>query len=240
MLRLTFIYLLLIPILSNAQTCIIARKVDNQIYIGADSRVMVITPNRTSSDTTYETMCKINLHDNLNFAMAGFLVDSMLKYANKSCLRNIPADSVVYDFAKQFVFTLQSYIEHDRIKFPNFYKTYYHKDSVLCSVIFFGMNYNSAILYNVYFYPITSIEEKTQIQCKFNTYNAVAIGEVAEIYAKNLLFDSKTWEHGTIEGIKSLINYEHNFHSKEIGPPYYFLSCSKQGISWIPADHFCK
>jgi hypothetical protein len=79
----------------HSQTCIIAKIENNDIIIGADSRIVSI-PIRGTKNEVYNTTCKIIITDHFYFAFAGVAVTNLaIDYLKKYPKKKIRAKKVL-------------------------------------------------------------------------------------------------------------------------------------------------
>src|SRR5271154_2112485 len=97
-----------------AQTCVIARKTQNAIYVGGDSRI-VFTKTNIHTGKLYDSIgsiCKLYHEGKFNFAALGHEIDEEIKVAKTICQNKKSFDEVIESFGTTFGSYLGLYLSY--------------------------------------------------------------------------------------------------------------------------------
>lgn len=225
--------LFLIPLIGYSQTCIVAVKTKDKILVGADSRVSLPKINRRTGETTetYEdTICKIVVGKNINFAISGRSGSKLLSFASKLLNDTISIAEFKYKYAiGAYSIVKKAFIEENTVK--QIERT---RNEVLTDMIIFGRENDSLKLIRISL--LDSPDTRNNMDFTWiqeDIRDTIASGEVKEIEANNILFDKKTWQNGYIKGIKYIINYAHEKHPTHVGGATNIVEVTKRKTKWI-------
>lgn len=227
--KIILICILLISINGYSQTCVIAKKTKDAIYVGADRKVNVSTiyPN---GDTfiSFEYIKKIFTGASFNYALIGKFwkdVDSVLIKLRKTNKSLFKADSAYVNlFLNKINIRLR---EWQQINNPAFKEI--KRGEPFSQIVFFGKESDSLFIY--------------VIKCRFNfEINAVQLirsvrtdlyygGETKEI--SDTLETNGVWKRGVIPTIKSLIDTSAKYNYEHVGGTTDIYKFTLKGGAWV-------
>lgn len=234
-----YFLLLFIPFYSTisfSQTCIIAKKTKDAIYVGGDSRV---THQRKLDGVIIKdtsSMCKIFSYGKYNYAISGSGIDASPSYVRDACEKGGTFMEVIINYCNTF----QEWIKNDlnRLKAamsPSEFDSFYNQNWLgdYNNVIFWGIENDTLFLGMAFFILERNFfDDNIQISGKYAQDSVFAIGHTDSI--KNKIHLKSTWEGSYINAIKRLIKIEINENPLEVGGTLHFIKFTKQkGVQWI-------
>jgi hypothetical protein len=235
-----FIFLILFANGLFAQTCVIAKKTKNAIYVGADSRE-VFTKTNPNTNKLYDSIgsiCKLYHIGNFNFASLGQEIDAEIKMAKIICRDKKSFAEVVESFGKMFGSYLGFYLQYQKTHDSNSYHKLIKEKPFISQTMFFGYENDSAILADVLFQVPDTIKDFIIIKHTIIKRDLLYGGFVEEI--RGPIEKETTWKNGTVQTIKKLIQVEMAAHPKDVGGDINMLKITPDGqIEWIPKKNSC-
>jgi len=223
-----------------AQTCVIARKTINAIYVGADSRE-VFTKTNPNTNRLYDSIgsiCKLYHSGNFNFATLGQEIDEEIKMAKILCRDKKSFAEVVESFGKMFASYLGLYLQYQKTRDSNSYHELIKEKPFISQTVFFGYENDSAMLADVLFQVPDTIKDIIIIKHTIVKRDLLYGGFIEEI--RDSIDKETTWKNGTVQTIKELIQVEMAAHPKEVGGDIIILKVTPDGqIEWIPSRNSC-
>jgi hypothetical protein len=224
-----------------AQTCVIAKKTKNAIYVGAESRETFTKTNLTTKESydSSGSICKIHNVGKFNFAVLGQEIDVEAAIASKICEHSTTFDEAMELFQKLFSQYLTKYLEFSRVNTPHTYlKIVENNKPVISQTMFFGYESDSSVLAVVLFGVVNPFTEPVQIAHKILHRHLLYGGHVDEI--RTVIEKDSTWTFGMVKTIRKLINDEIMAHHYDTGGEITILKVSPNGsILWIPRKNNC-
>jgi hypothetical protein len=224
-------YLLLLSIIysefTHGQTCIVAKKTKDTIFVGSDSRI-----SRTRYDGTVDTgsICKIYTFGKLNIALIGSFFDEAIAITKK-------AGKIEKSFAglrRTYEDSMKKLIINFYIKnVPSQSWTSFEKKNPLPSIIFFGTQGDSLYLSLSGF-----IMQNNKIVFASRDGDILADGQIDEIWPT--LFNKSTWVQGEVATIKKMITIEAKAHPDHVGGAINIVKYTKKSTTWMPKKNQCN
>jgi hypothetical protein len=222
------------------QTCVIAIKTNNAIYVGADSRE-VFTKTNPITNKLYDSLgsiCKLYHIGNFNFASLGQEIDEEIKMATIICRDKKSFDEVAESFGKMFGSYLGLYLQYQKTHDSNSYYKLIKEKPFISQTMFFGYENDSAVLADVLFQVPDTIKDFIIIRHSIVKRDLLYGGFVEEI--RGTIEKGTTWKNGTVQTIKKLIQIEMAAHPKEVGGDINMLIVTPdKQIEWIPRQNSC-
>jgi hypothetical protein len=235
-----FIVLFLFSNCLFAQTCVIARKIQNSIYVGADSRE-VFTKTNVNTGKLYDSIgsiCKLYHEGNFNFATLGQEIDEEIKLAKITCKNKKSFAEVIESFGNAFGSYLGLYLGYEKRRDSNSYNRLIKEKPYISQTMFFGYENNMAVLADVLFELPDTIKDVILVKHSVVKNDLLFGGFVEEI--RGLVVQDTTWKKGTVQTIKELIQIEIAAHPKEVGGDIIILKVTPDGqIEWMPTTNSC-
>jgi hypothetical protein len=224
---------------TNAQTCIIARKIKDTIYIGADSRVGSdhYNPDGSKISTPFSG-CKIHSENGFYFATAGLMPNKASEILRKVAKRAKTIEEMVSYIMPllkgPLLDSLNFLKEHD---YPKYIDCITNRNPI--SVILAHFESDSAALYVIaaQFDPKMPINDQEKIW-RSSFVNQFPIGYFEKILT--LINSENTWKgKDQASVIKSLIEKEIRANPTEVGLPIDIIKVDKTGYHWVSKKLFC-
>jgi hypothetical protein len=227
---------------SFSQTCVIGKKTEEAIYVGADSREVFTKINATTHES-YDSLgstCKLYHGGKFNFAVLGQALNIEYQIARGVCEKAKTFDEAIENFSNKFGKFLQGFLEFNRKSDPAGYnKTVENNRPIISQTMFFGYENDSAVLAVVLFSVVNKISDTVKIAHRILYRNLAYGGYTNEI--KDTIENTKTWEPGVVATIKNLINIEAAAHPKYVGGEISILKVKPDGsVEWIPSGSHCN
>lgn len=236
--KLKFHVLFLVTILnatnSFTQTCIIAKKSKDAIYIGADSR---LTNKRAVDNIYFEdtlSMCKVFSEGKYNYAVSGNGINMSPEYIRISCQKGGSFIDVMKDYGKTFSEWIKNDLNRLRVALPvdTFYSFYKSCQPYYNNAIFWGIE-NDTLFLGMAYFTIT-LEESSNIKIEgfIHQDSIYAIGHTINI--EKLIRKQETWYGNISKKIKELIKIEATADPIHVGGRIHLLKFTKnKGLKWI-------
>jgi len=240
MLKIIVCIILISPLVSKSQTCIIAKKNKSRFIIGADSRRVGIGANSNGNQIEgFFDVCKIHGENGFYFAFSGMMANGgsaiMRGYCKKAktnlelCIlftHNIPP--YLYD-------SLAIVKENNESKFQQIIK-----DSLLQSVIICHFENDTLSLMKIVEWANWNDLAHTQLKINGGyAYDSVfAIGETESI--NSLIKTPKTWVGNTSKMVQKLIQKEADINKRTVHGPIDIIEINKRGYKWLCNKKSCS
>jgi hypothetical protein len=233
--RLNFIYMkyfilfffILMTIFSNSQsTCIVIKRIGNDITIGADSRVVYVekASNRSEADTTFGSMKKIYYNGEFGFGISGYMAKIGYDYVSIACDKYQTFEEILKASSDSFGYYLAKRLDGIRKNEPEGFN--YFKEEGLAAILFFGYKDGKATIWNSTFTPsFNEITQEMSVRFVADTLkeDEYAIGYSRVLYELDLVNNPKTWEKGAVNGIISLIKFSKKHNPIVVGGDINFI-----------------
>lgn len=234
--------ILWLPLFINAQTCIIAKKTKEAIYVGADSRLTstrkIISTGKIITDTS--SICKIYTHGKFNFAIEGAFLNEAIIEANNACLKGKSFPDVIKIYFDSFGKKLMKLVDYIKKSDSSTFRERI-ANGWFSQIIFFGEDSDSLHL-SLLFFTYNEISSNSfRIDCKVSTgkNDILMAGHIHEI--KDIIYKPETWASGEIKTINSLIQIESKYHPMEVGGYIDIIKYTKKnGGVWIQRKKQCN
>ncbi|MFQ5649372.1 MAG: hypothetical protein ACE5IY_05475 [bacterium] len=250
-----FIAFLLLGVLKEcvfAQTCIVIRKTEKELFAGADSkgRQFRYAHNglAVSADTT-TSICKIVKCGNLFFAAAGIIEIEEIGFdlyeiARQAGLSEKPASDKIRRIENSIIAPLTKTLSKVRQTAPPIYDHYVQSGPVQLAL--FGIEaYQPVLLVRGFTVrdtgqgQISVVRDSSRCRNYSNGTWTAILGRNKEIF--DFLADHpKFWNLGPVAGIRRLIEIEVKAVPEEVGPPIDLLRVTEKGAEWIQRKATCQ
>ena len=164
--------LLTVVSIHSYSTCIVILKMNNIIYVAADSRSNVYNILNPNSTVLATSICKIHSTKNVFFAVSGHGDQTLTSEASKSLTKNKNVKLAIIDFCKKMKLVYQNIMNREKISNPKNYDYYLHNS--LAGVSFFGFENGKAYITTAI---ISMGEKKSNPNNPSETIITYAIGE---------------------------------------------------------------
>lgn len=223
-----------------AQTCVIARKSQNAIYVGADSRV-VFTRTNAITGKLYDSIgsvCKLYHQGKFNFAALGQEINEEIRLAKISCQNKKSFEEVIQSFGTTFGSYLGLYLGYQKRRDSNSYNLLIKEKPYISQTMFFGYENNLPVLADVLFEVPDTIKDIIIVKHTIVKKDLLYGGYIEEI--RGPIEKETTWKNGIVQTIKELIQVEVAAHPKEVGGDINIIKVTPDGqIEWIPNANSC-
>jgi hypothetical protein len=230
---------LLVSCFSNCQTCIIALKLKDAIYVGADSRIIGNNNGLDNRpDSVKLSICKIHTVGKFNFVLGGTSPDLSLYLLKRICDTAKNFTSVIrafgnfkYRLAEEFQFIKEhNYINYKKIAgFPN---------DVISYAIFFGVDADTLFI-KAQGFSIENIDaQKISVYSRINNDTMYAVGHSNEI--AGVALKKETWQGDIQQVINKLIKIEVKAHPFEVGLPIDIIKVTRRKTMWLQKKQQCN
>lgn len=231
-----------------AATTIVAVKTQNEIVIGADSKVTDTYGNAFSNQA-----CKIIQAGNLFFAYEGLARDKQTGFdiaqiaARALQLKpNAPISekvSILTGFvASQLFDELPRLKQHD----PGTYREKVEGGQTFLKILIAGFEGNTPLLFVRQFRAVPINRQTIGVSivpddCLKDCAQGIVVKSLGETAAIDGLPEETPgfWEGGIVEGVRRLIETEIAARSEYVGPPIDILRIDKTGAHWIQKKASC-
>jgi hypothetical protein len=218
-----------------SQGCIVYKRENDGIFIGADSRMVSFTINESTrrAELSYTSVCKIGQVNNINFAVTGYAADIGVSEA-RNVFQNTPDfTAAIESFVKSFGQKVADILETDRLTKSDLYKQRLLQGTVVGGSLFFY--YDNGIL-NGRVIRIVLVSEPSQ-KATIETRHAIldSIGIAGNIVgAKNVLYNKDVWKRGAAKGINNIIGIEKIANPTEVeGVAEILFVSTKNELEWV-------
>ena len=227
------------PLSSISQTCVIAKKTKEAIYVAADSRATQTNYNNEGrSINKTNSVCKIYYSNKVGFAVIGAFFDDSINEALKACQSKVNIIDIISSYASSFTEVIR--IKLDSIKKVNFFSYFEiitERKPFISQIIFFCVDSDSLFLAIGGFEVEDRIE--SEIKVKFNAYRAseCCAGHVREI--KDTVLNPTTWNGDIINTMNRLIKIEMSADPLTVGGDIDIIKVSHNKVEWIQRKKQC-
>jgi hypothetical protein len=223
-----------------AQTCVIARKTKDAIYVGADSREVFTktNPNTRKLYDSIGSICKVYHIGGFNFAALGQEIGEEIKMAKMICRDKKSFADAIESFGKMFASYLGLYLQYQKTHDSNSFNELIKEKPFISQTMFIGYEHDSAMMADVLFQVPDTIKDVIIIKHTIIKRDLLYGGFIEEI--RDPIEKETTWKDGTVQTIKKLIQAEIAAHPKEVGGDIIVLKITPDGqIEWIPRQNSC-
>lgn len=225
---------MLLSSLAKAQTCVIAIKTKDAIYVGADSKVLTPVYNNLTHrwDSVFSMTCKIGHHGNFNFAVVGNLGEINKAAASKSILTATNSKQLIGNYIEEF--KKNALLKMDSISKFNYsiFNSIYSINQPFAYCIFFGLENDTLFLKTMAFIRTENIGGNLSIAPAYLEYDTLALGHATEIYDMKMFDKPSTWSKGNISAIKSLIKLSEKYNPLNVGGEINILEVTRKRTLW--------
>lgn len=223
------------PFISYTQTCIIAKKTKDAIFIGADSRIVSSSRINGVYKKDTSSMCKIFTQGKYNFAISGSGINQSPKYVSDACKKGGSFVQVIQNYTNTFNEWIKNDINRLKVALPtdSFYSLYKSWQPYYNNVIFWGIEKDTLFLGMAYFTATLEPLNNNNIRIEgwISQETMFAIGHTNHI-EKSL--KKETWKGDVSTIIQSLIKIEAKANPIEVGGQIHLLKFTKKsGLEWI-------
>ena len=229
------IFSLFCSTISFSQTCIIAKKTKDAIYLGSDSRFLrtstVIKNGTYSIDTG--SMCKIFSNGIYNFALSGHYLEESKNEIIKAVNNGGSFRKVIQEYSDSFREWLQLHLGELSRNMPiDSFESHIQKNYIYANAIFWGTDSDSLFLAMPYFTVRIDTNKRVLFVDSFLAENHVLYaGHFFNIINK---IEKETWRRNIPKTIKSLISIEIKANEFEVGGQIHLIKfTNKKGLEWI-------
>ena len=221
--------------LSRSQGCIIYKKEQDGIFIGADTRLVSFTLNESTRrpESSYTSICKMDQVNNINFAVTGYAADIGLSEARTVMQNTKVFTDAIELYTKSFGQKLADILETDRLTKSDLYKKKFLPGTVVGGSVFFY--YENGIL-NGRVVRITLVSKPSQratIETRHDPIDSIGVaGNI--VGARKILFNKDVWKRGAAKGINNIIGIEKIANPTEMeGAADILFVSTKNETEWI-------
>jgi hypothetical protein len=224
----------------HPQTCIIAKIENRDIIIGADSRLGRI-PLKGIAIESFDTACKINIHENFYFAIAGVSVTKLAaQYLNEYPKKNVNVNEILQYLKERL--TKPIYLGLDTIrKDSNQLYIDYLKRPIL-QILFAYHKKNIPKIFFIEFRATKIINDSTfetsPELIMGNPLQPLVIGHVDYINNTSFLYNDYIWRNGATEAIKTLIKVVAD-STRYVGLPLVLIKIKRYNYECIEKIKEC-
>ncbi len=212
-----------------SQTCVIAKKTKDAIYVGADSRINK-QPFGTDITTDTGSIRKIYKCGQVNYAVIGSFGTEVINELNGKCTKSSTAnylDIAYRNFGYKLRNTLLALRKQDERTFNAFIKEW---GKAISQVIIFGKEADSLFMYRIKIY-YDNITQDIRFERSIRT-DLLYAGEVDEI--SPYLEDKKTWIANPVTVIKRFIDTSAAYNKLKVGGKTIVMKVTLKGAFWLP------
>lgn len=242
-------FLLLFPLFlfcnSYSQTCIIAKKTKDAIYVGAESRGIVPYYDPITKKTykkPISNLCKIQSYGIFNFTVCGIgfpiAMDECKKAAKNQKSFTSVAKKYITSFSKRLRDTLESIRDDKFLSFLDIVKDIPQDSNRLGRTIFFGVEADTLFLGQIDFYLDSKFWEPVLISVDAKVGNLFGGGHLNHI--KDTIIKESTWAEGEVKTINALIKIEIMNDSLEVGGDIDIIKITTRDKVWIQRKKICN
>ena len=217
------------------QSCIIYKKDQNGIYIGADTRVVSYESTLTGKpvESNYLSLCKIHQVNSINIAVTGYEINASLDEARSACEKGKLFEDAVKLYVERFGQKLADQLEADRVTKHDLFKTKFPKDRTVGGAILFQYKDDSLVGRVVKFVLVSRPSERATIATKTGFLDSIGI--VGSAIGIHRVFCNKdVWKKGAVKGINNLIDIEKMANPSEVSGVADILFVSRKNeVEWI-------
>jgi hypothetical protein len=222
------------------QSCLIAVKTKNAVYLGADTRSIIIKTDSITQaqDTVLKTECKIYHSGKINFAVFGEFTKEATEIANSAVKNGKTFSKAMVSFEDRFARLLSNVFDYYSTTDMHKYLQLLKDDgSVIAETIFFGFESDSSVLFEIPF--ILSRPESGGVRIAHGIVHKRVISTGCTDKIKDSISKEITWTNGIPSTIHDLIKIQCNSNSIYAGSEIVILKVEPKGVTWIPDKNSC-
>jgi hypothetical protein len=240
-----FLFTLVLCIMHHfilSQTCIIAKKEKNAIYIGTDARVMESQKDSITQkiDTAFGSTCKIFRVGKFNFAGCGQFEENQIEIAKDAARHGKSFSEVMRGFEDQFAAFLKNMFDYySRTDVPKYLQLMESSKTIRNEIIFFGFEQDSSVLAKVIF-AVSRNADKGGVRIAHGIVHRAVLycGQLDRV--KDTIENKSTWKAGIAQTISDLLKIETTGRGENANNAVYVLKLEPHKTSWIPARNACS
>ena len=218
---------------SFPQTCVIAKKTNDAIYVGADSRVTTTTITNGIKTIDTSSIRKIYFFDNVGYAIIGNYGTTAIDMLNRDLRKDATAKSIQDAYAN-FFFSLSDSLRALEHKNPKEHHDILEKGKESISqLIIFGREADSLFIYSIKIY-FDEKENNIKFQPSVRT-DLMYGGKVEEI--RDTLETKSVWgnckEKQMNKTLTHLLNISSSHHPQEVGGKFWILKVTRKEMRWL-------
>jgi len=229
---------------SIAQTTIVVVRTPEEIYIGADSKIMDLRDGSFNA-----TACKIRKIDDLFFAFAGFpdipgSQPDVVEIIQEACGRGDSIHEKVTAFDEIIVRTWSQEIRELKEERPELYRRNL-RGKTLLQIAFAGIARRKPVFYMRYLRAVEQRDSPSIVlqkkRCPGNCSEGTAYAFLGHTGAlkEHMAGGTDIWDAGYAEGIRRLITLQMEAEPEHVGPPIDILRLDRTGAEWIQKKPEC-
>lgn len=228
---------------SLAQTCIIVKKINDTIYVSADSRVRndFKMPNGITQSITVDDYCKIKNVGKFYFAFAGSYPFQTVDTVSIDCKQNQDKSffEVMKLTGKKTARLLATNLDLERKLGLLHYQQVLEKlKPAIMQIIFFGLDKDSLFMADLNFQVRSSIFERASVGYGINFDTVLLGGETQELM--DTVHKATTWTTNIPATMIALTQIAKKNHPETIGGPVDIIKITLQGVKWICRKEQCQ
>jgi hypothetical protein len=218
-----------------AQSCIVYKKENDGIFIGADTRLVSYVTNASNQrvEPSVSSFCKIMRIKDYHIAATGIGADVALQEAATALQRDLKIDEAVDAFAMAFGQKLADILEKDRRTKPDFFKKKFLPGTNLGGAVF--VYYNKGVLVGrvVKAVVVSPPSEVATVSRRIEMMDSIGIVGSA-VATRNILYNRDVWKKGAVNGIKNIVGIEKMANPTEFDGTVDILFISnKNDTEWV-------
>lgn len=224
-----------------SQSCIVFKKENDGIFIGADTRLVsyVTNPSTLRVEPNLSSLCKIMRIKDYHIAVTGFGADVALEEAALALQKDLTIDQAVDAFAMAFGQKLADLLEKDRRTRPDFFKKKFIPGANLGGALFVYYNKGVFVGRVVKAVMVSQPTEVATVSRRIEMMDSIGIVGSA-IATKNILYNRDVWKKGAANGIKTIVGIEKMANPTEFDGTVDILFVStRNDTEWVQSKR-CK
>ena len=224
-----------------SQSCIVFKKENDGVFIGADTRLVsyVTNPSTLRVEPNISSLCKIMRIKDYHIAVTGVGADVALEEAALALQKDLKVDEAVDAFAMAFGQKLADLLEKDRRTRPDFFKKKFIPGANLGGAIFVYYNKGVFVGRVVKAIVVSQPTEVATVSRRIETMDSIGIVGSA-IATKNILYNRDVWKKGAANGIRNIVGIEKMANPTEFDGTVDILFISNRNdTEWVQSKR-CK